>query len=394
MGFVGLLAGVIAGCPIFSNDGNGGSPGPGNGGGCGFSKGCGGCTQPSDCPQNETCGTDGQCHSGDCTFWGCPNGYTCTTDPNSQTASCTPNGTNTGGMGTGGTGTTSTTSTSTTTTTTSTSTTSTTSTPPAPVYCGHPADCGGSTICGTDGTCHPGPCGTGNDCIYGYTCNNGTCQAMTANACDSDASCASGSLCIAGGNGQGGVCTAPAGQCFDQSQCGTNEKCVAGKCTLGCTSNTDCRDGFNCNTTQGVCSVAVKTCTITNDCGGPTEVCVGGACVPRSNQGSCTNAGDVWDENGCIPNQAATFNCTTEGMQGACNPGSICLHNDCWISCDAPNQIACNSQPTLNTCKPVVSNGQTYNVCGTQQNLGSMCGAGTAGLTCSGASICIDGFCK
>jgi hypothetical protein len=274
--------------------------------------------------------------------------------------------------------------------------------PPPPVYCGHPSDCPASQICGLDGTCKPGPCSATNACIFGYACTSGTCQSTTPNACESDASC-TGSLCIAGSDGKGGVCTTPANQCFDQSQCGTNEKCVAGKCTLGCSSNADCRDGFTCDTTKGICSVPTKACTITNDCGDATHVCVAGACVPRSTNGACTNPGDVWNENGCIPNQAAAFNCATDGQMGSgqgvpgmtCQGGSICLHHDCWISCDAPNQGVCAAQTILNTCKPVADNSMTYNVCGTPQNLGNQCGAGSAGnQTCSGASICIDGYCK
>src|SRR4051794_36891627 len=69
LGFVGLLATMIAGCPIY-NDQNGtsscergdctttGTP-PGS------------CNGPSDCALNETCGNDNQCHPGDCTEWGC-----------------------------------------------------------------------------------------------------------------------------------------------------------------------------------------------------------------------------------------------------------------------------------------------------------------------------------
>jgi hypothetical protein len=199
---------------------------------------------------------------------------------------------------------------------------------------------------------------------------------------------------VAGPEG-GGVCTAANNQCFDQSQCNAGDDCVAGKCVPACTSNADCRDGYDCNTVTGVCTVVAQVCTITNDCGSATLVCVAGACVPRSTNGQCSNMADVWDENGCVPNQAAKFTCAVDGSQGSCNAGSICLHHDCWISCDAPNQNACAQQTVLNTCKSVADNGNTYNVCGTSQNLGSQCGAGTSGnQTCTGGAVCIDGFCK
>jgi hypothetical protein len=377
LGFAGLLASILAGCPIFSGDGNGGS------GSC-VGPQCGsGCTTSADCPQNETCGSDNQCHAGDCTFSGCPSGQHCVIDPTSQTASCQPGSSGSGGSGAGGSSTGG-----------STGTGGTTGTP---VYCGHPADCNNAQICSLDGTCKPAPCSATNTCIFGYTCMaDGTCQSSTPNACDSDAACMAGSVCIAGGDGKGGVCTPVANQCFDGSQCGPNEKCVSGKCTLGCTTNMDCRDGFNCDTTHGICTTPVKTCKITNDCGSSMQVCVGGACVPRSNGGTCPNPGDVWTENGCIPNQGATFTCVNDGMQDACAPGSICLHHDCWISCDPPNQNACANQPPgLNACKPVVDATKTYNVCGSAMNLGNQCGPGAPNMAmCTGANVCIDGFCK
>jgi hypothetical protein len=383
LGFVGLLAGWLAGCPIFSDNDHGGTQtctGPG----CSS-----GCHAPSDCLQNETCGTDNACHPGDCTSTSCVAGYVCSVDPNTQTASCVPNG-GTGGMNTGGSTTTSTTTTSSTSTTSSTTTSTT-----APVYCGHPADCGTGQFCAGDGTCHAGSCSATDACIFGYTCNSGTCQGVP-NACDKDSDCSGGSLCIAGSDGKGGLCTTVPNQCFDQSQCSTGEKCVAGKCTLGCTGDSDCRDGFKCDTAHGgVCTIPAKACTITNDCGSAMLVCVGGACVPRSNGGTCSNPGDVWTENGCIPNQGATFTCQQDGVQDACTAGSICLHHDCWISCDATTMVPCTSQTILNTCKPVVSNGTSYNVCGTSQNLGSECGAGSIGnKMCTGGKVCIDGFCK
>jgi hypothetical protein len=275
-----------------------------------------------------------------------------------------------------------------------TTSTSTTTTPPPPVYCGHPADCVAGQICGSAGTCQPGPCSGTNACIFGYTCTNGACVGGP-NACDKDTDCTGGSLCVAGPSG-GGTCTPASNQCFDQSQCGAGENCVAGKCVLGCTSNTDCRDGYNCDTTHGnVCTIPAKSCNVTNDCGSASSVCVGGACVPRSTGGTCPTPGDVWTENGCIPNQGATFNCANDGVQDACNAGSICLHHDCWISCDAPNQSVCSTQTILNTCKPVANGAASYNVCGTAQNLGSQCGAGSVGnQSCTGGAICIDGYCK
>jgi len=403
LGF-GLLASVLAGCPVFTDNGDQGGPE------C-TTRDCSGpgvCTQPTDCPINTTCGSDGQCHSGDCTQSGCPSRFTCVVDPSSQTASCDPTTGAGGGSPTSSTGTTmsstssgmggGSSSTGGSSPTSSSSTSSgmggTGGAPPKPVYCGHPSDCANGTICGKDGTCQPGPCSSSNTCVYGYSCVMGACQSPTQGACNSDADCSNGSVCIAGPDGKGGVCTTPANQCFDGSQCKSGENCVNGKCTLGCKSNSDCRDGFTCNTSTGVCSGIAQTCNVTNDCGSSTEVCVGGACVPRSSNASCASPGDVWDENGCVPNQAPSFICQNDGVQDACATGSICLHHDCWISCDPPAQNACANQPTLSTCKPVTEGTKTYNVCGTATNLGNQCGTGANDMTCSSGFTCVDGFCK
>lgn len=391
LSFVGLFAGVLAGCPIFP------SVDPGTCVGAGCWNQYPSCTQSWDCQANETCGYDSQCHSGDCLAWGCNAGFTCTVSETSRIASCTADGTGgAGGMaGTGGAG-----------GTTATGqggtggASSTTSRTTKPIYCARPVDCAAGQTCAADGTCKAGDCNANQGCIFGYTCEStGVCAPVLVGGCDKNTDCtaATGSVCVAGktdasGKRTGGTCTLPADQCFDQSQCDAGDKCVAGKCTLACTANSDCRDGFACDTTLGVCSKPVKTCAVTNDCGSATSVCVNGACVPRSTNGVCPTAGDVWTENGCIPNQAPTFTCGADGVGAPCAASSVCLHHSCWISCDA-NPSACETQPELNTCKTVTSLSKPYNVCGSKNTLGGECDP-TTSLACTGAKICIDGFCK
>jgi hypothetical protein len=74
LGFVGLLATLIAGCPIY-NDQNTSSRCEVDCGTTGTSPGS--CLGPSDCAANETCGSDSQCHPGDCASWGCNPGFEC-----------------------------------------------------------------------------------------------------------------------------------------------------------------------------------------------------------------------------------------------------------------------------------------------------------------------------
>jgi len=366
-GILALGASALAGCPIYGDD-------PGTTGGSGGSQG-NWCNEPSDCGENETCGEDGYCHPGDCTIWGCNAGYTCEIDSNTLTASCVPSGTGgsggtagaggsagSGGGGTGGSG--------------------------PVVYCGNPDDCAAGTTCGPDGTCQPGDC-VAVGCIYGFTCNaiDGECK-PGPNACGEDADCAgfgAGYLCVSG------ICTAPADQCVDQTQCGSGQKCAAGKCTDGCTADADCSAGFLCNVELGICNVPAEPCTITNDCGSADQVCVDGACVPRSDGGTC-DPGDVWVENGCIPNQSGVFVCNVDGQQDVCAQGSICLHKSCYISCEPPNQNVCDGLIGFNQCKSVTTSSGAHSVCGSSENLGSECDP-QLGQGCA-IGICIDGYCK
>jgi hypothetical protein len=351
LGFVGLLSSILAGCPIY-DDQQEGDRSPTN------QNPPGTCVTSSDCGTNETCGKDNLCHSGDCTFSGCSGGLACVVDPETQTASCQPDSSQTGG-GTN------------------------------VIYCGNPKDCGTDQTCAPDGLCHAGSC-TVTGCIYGFTCGaDGACTRSNPAGCAVDAECAAlgkGATCVSG------VCTQPSDLCFDQTQCAAGDKCVAGKCTPSCSSKAcSTASGFACDTGLDVCLKPVKGCTITNDCGGPSAVCVAGACVPRSAGPKCP-AGDVWVDNGCIPSQSASFTCGADGKQDICLDGSICLHHSCYISCEADATV-CTTQPSLNQCKPVTTTSGDHKVCGSKENLGGECDPTTA-LLCSSAKICVDGFCR
>jgi len=365
LGFAGVLATVLAGCPIYPEDGSsygcygddcGGPPNPGT------------CSGPTDCGVNETCGDDNQCHVGDCTIWGCTDGYDCVIDED-LTASCQPEGSSGSGGSGGGSNV---------------------------VYCGNPDDCAADETCAPDGTCQPGSCdqdtgsGAPLGCIYGYVCTSdgttSTCQPENPAACGEDADCSTnpGYLCVSG------ICTAPADQCFDQTQCPSGDKCVEGKCTPACAADADCPASYTCDTNLGICTVPAQPCVITNDCGGPDAVCVDGACVPRSDGATCPD-GTVWVENGCIPTQSASFTCTADGQQDVCASGSICLHHSCYIACDPPNENACDGLPSFNQCKAVTTSSGTHQVCGSSENLGDECGPT---VDCPAGNICIDGYCN
>jgi hypothetical protein len=352
LGFVGLLSSVLAGCPIFEDSREDDSSPSTD-----IPPSTDSCSATSDCGNNETCGKDNRCHPGDCSFSGCSDGFTCVVDAAAQTASCKPS-----------------------------------SQVSQPVYCGNPKDClGDSQNCASEGICKTGSCSV-TGCIHGYTCGaSGTCTRTNPAGCAVDTDCAgagAGFTCVSG------ICTQPSDLCFDQTQCAAGDKCVAGKCTPACpTSASACSaaSGYACDANL-VCLKPIKSCKITNDCGGAKSVCVAGACVPRSAGAVCATAGTVWVDNGCIPDQKGSFTCGADGTQDVCLQGSLCLHHSCYISCKT-DETVCTSQPALNQCKSVTTTSGDHKVCGSKENLGNECDP-TAAKACSVGNICIDGFCK
>lgn len=365
---LGALTVVLAGCPIWVGDDSGdGCWDCCQGDECGWPTTC---YAPTDCAASETCGADNECHEGSCELWGCSDGYVCSASFDCVAEPGT-GGSGAGGSGAGGEG--------------------GSGGAPDVTYCGNPDDCGPAQFCAPDGTCHEGDC-TFEGCINGFFCDtlpeSPVCTRLDPNGCGEDADCntADGHLCVSG------VCTAPADLCTDQTQCSAGSVCAEGKCVPSCAGGGSCPSDFTCTSGVDLCTGAVTPCTITDDCGGADRVCVDGACVARSVDGTCAQ-GFAWVDNGCIPDQAAAFLCVVDGQQDACAAGSICLHHSCYISCDPPNQSACDALPGFDQCKSVTTPSGTHDVCGSADNLGSECDP-TAGLTCTAGFICVDGFCN
>jgi hypothetical protein len=110
LGLLAVTMGLLAGCPIYDDN----SPvAPGAKDGVGGTTNAttlpaDSCFAQSDCAGiNQTCGSDNQCHTGDCTLWGCVNHQACVVGQD-QKAHCGDAGGNGGAGGTGTTGTTTT----------------------------------------------------------------------------------------------------------------------------------------------------------------------------------------------------------------------------------------------------------------------------------------------
>jgi hypothetical protein len=212
--------------------------------------------------------------------------------------------------------------------------------------------------------------------------------------CNADSQCTDAGV---GGKCIDGECTAQGQLCSDGTQCVVaGESCVDGVCTPKCSASAPCAAGFACDFTRNVCSDNPRVCAGNGDCQGGT-VCVEGhcaaPCAPADSGATCPTA-QVCINEGCIPDQRASFACFNDGEQGAlanrCDPADICLHHDCYLACDTTGDAGGCASGTA--CKEVSVAAGTFSVCATAATLGSACDAAT-GRYCPTGAVCIDGYC-
>lgn len=124
-------------------------------------------------------------------------------------------------------------------------------------------------------------CDSDAKCATGSLCNLGKCQP----ACGSDSSCAMGETCISGrcrpaGSQQCGIAGAI---CSTDAQCGTDRRCVNSACASNCTTDS-CALGQVCSAGSCVEDPAPKAaqCTFDADCGTGKGGyrCVNAYCLP------------------------------------------------------------------------------------------------------------------
>ena len=207
-------------------------------------------------------------------------------------------------------------------------------------------------------------------------------------ACNANADCGGGAKCI------DGLCTPQNELCSDGTQCVTaGDACVDGVCLPTCGTNAaPCPTGYACDFNRGVCLVNPSACSTSAQCQGGA-VCVDTRCVApcgSSEAGPQCASGLVCVNGGCIPEQQAKFTCIS-GVNGACDPGSICLRGDCYPTCDADGG-GCPDPGDV--CKSVTVQKVPFRACGTATNLGNECDPAAGSLCDTSASVCIDGYCQ
>lgn len=270
--------------------------------------------------------------------------------------------------------------------------------------CSKPSDCPAGENCGSDRLCHAGDCSE-TGCPTSFVCklSGGRASCVptggggevdggggSTSDCQNDGDCGTpaGSRCLSG------ACVPPQDLCADTTQCPDGSRCVDGACTQACggTITKPCPTGYACDAQKGVCTENQTPCTSSSSCTAG-NVCVQEHCVAPCTTGGTCPGGQVCVDGGCTPDEKPVFTCATDGVQDACQPGSLCLRHSCYIACDADASASCQSADEFNVCKSVTTTSGTHSVCGSSSNLGTECDP-TQNKACTGALICIDGFCR
>jgi len=267
--------------------------------------------------------------------------------------------------------------------------------PPGGTVCTKPSDCPTGSNCGADNRCHAGDCST-TGCPTDFVCKltGGVPQCVsktgtgTTSSCKSDKDCTAspGSKCLSG------ECVAPVNQCADATQCQPGFQCVGGSCTPSCGPTKPCPTGYACNNAKGVCTNNPSPCTTSAQCTGGA-VCVDEHCVAACGPGNTCAPGLVCIDGGCTPDEKPSFTCAADGEGTGCLSGSLCIRHSCYVKCDAAVPDSCKTVDKFNICKSVTTLQTTYNVCGSDTNLGTECDP-TQNNACAQALVCIDGYCK
>jgi len=229
-----------------------------------------------------------------------------------------------------------------------------------------------------DPTPTPGVCETNEDCLAsGLVCLDGLCTADPG-VCSDDADCGAGEVCLAG------ECLADDDVCQFNHECGEGRVCINSRCGVGC-GLTDgpgggaCPAGLVCM--DGICSDdgSTSSCTTNADCSGG-EVCLDGACRPECSADSDCADGYRCNSSGvCRLNTRPTPFCSSDSD---CMTGRVCVDAVCRTPC-ADSDECLRFDVQFNVC--------LENLCVTTNEATSDC---TTGDDCLAGQVCSDGICR
>jgi hypothetical protein len=221
-----------------------------------------------------------------------------------------------------------------------------------------------------------------------------------APACNADTDCVpSSERCV------DGRCVPPTSLCSDGTQCiASGDRCVDGVCELPCSGSSPegCPVGYACDTALGACALNPSPCAGSGPSTCPSgSVCVEQRCVAQclsSEAGpACGLPGQVCVNGGCVPDEAAMFSCRNDGqtseLANVCANGSVCLHHDCYVECDATDDGGSACADPSQACKEVTVAAGTYGVCAPPNGLGSECDLAEM-VACPSGHTCVDGYCE
>lgn len=298
-----------------------------------------------------------------------------------------------------------------------------------------------------------GGCVDETDCPSGLMCDPmggdlgaGTCFTPGASvgvACVDDTQCPMGGFCQpeAGGGWPSGSCIVPGCDVATNMGCTGDAQCVQlagafgppqGYCLDGCTTSTDCRDGYACTpsaanpdrhycapacTTDSQCSGGRQCNQVLGTCGDPFTGTLGGQCS-RRDPTTCPGGSCLSERSAGFPTSYCAYTgcgtsepCPTGGVCTArpgttsiclrgctsdtdCSttPGYACRHSD---PADATSAMACVPACTMDSqCTATDFMTGAHYVCNVGTGTCALPFVGTnEGIACTSDSACVGGRC-
>lgn len=224
-------------------------------------------------------------------------------------------------------------------------------------------------------------CTTTKDCAAGSACEGGRCQACGGTngpcPCSAASDCSgAGQVCSAG------YCASASSLCKYSSECGAGKVCADGQCLADCSNNPSaCGAGQVC--AKGACVAdpnAKPQCANDTQCGGSTPKCVAGKCTAQCTSDSTCGAGQWCDQGACVVDNRPKPACSSTAQ---CAQNQTCVEGYCKYSCS-----------TDNDCKLIdarIGYCGKDKVCRTLQEAQAQC---TSTADCASGKTCVANQCQ